>query len=97
AAGKTIASNTDLVRAAPNTGDVQGGLASAAHVVGETYAWPTHVHTPIGPQGAYRTRATVAPVLGLPVQQVRVTAFPMGGCYGNGCQYRDVAQAAALM
>jgi len=115
AAGKTVISNTDLQRAAPNTGDVSGALASAAHTVSETYAWPTNVHTPIGPQcavaevtpegarifsgtqGAYRTRDYAAPVLGLPAQQVRVTAFPMGGCYGNGCQYRDVAQAAALM
>ena len=28
---------------------------------------------------------------------MRVTAVPMGGCFGNGMQYRDAAQAAALM
>jgi CO/xanthine dehydrogenase Mo-binding subunit len=39
----------------------------------------------------------VAAVLGLPLAQVRVTAYPMGGCYGDGAQYFDTAQAAALM
>jgi nicotinate dehydrogenase subunit B len=50
-----------------------------------------------GTQGAYQTRAQVALVLGLPESQVRVTACAMGGCFGDGAQYFDVAQAAALM
>jgi CO/xanthine dehydrogenase Mo-binding subunit len=32
-----------------NTGDVDGALASAAHVVSATYKWPFHGHVPIGP------------------------------------------------
>src|SRR5205823_4784311 len=51
-AGKTVMSNTDLSRVAPNNGDVERALASAAHVVSETYGWPTNVHTPIGPMAA---------------------------------------------
>ena len=50
-----------------------------------------------GTQGAYQTRPQVALVLGLPENQVRVTAVAMGGCFGDGCQYFDVAQAAAIM
>jgi CO/xanthine dehydrogenase Mo-binding subunit len=50
-----------------------------------------------GTQGAYATRDRVAAVLGLPVTQVRVTACSMGGCFGDGAQYFDTAQAAALM
>jgi nicotinate dehydrogenase subunit B len=36
-------------------------------------------------------------VLGLPEDVVRVTAFAMGGAFGDGSQYFDVAQAAGLM
>jgi nicotinate dehydrogenase subunit B len=50
-----------------------------------------------GTQGVYGTRQLVASVLGMPESKVRVTAFPMGGCFGDGAQYYDVAQAAALM
>jgi CO/xanthine dehydrogenase Mo-binding subunit len=50
-----------------------------------------------GTQGAYQTRPQVALVLGLPESQVRVTACAMGGCFGDGVQYFDVAQAAAIM
>ena len=50
-----------------------------------------------GTQGEYKTRSTVASVIGLPLNKVRVTAVHMGGCYGNGMQYRDAAAAAALM
>jgi CO/xanthine dehydrogenase Mo-binding subunit len=107
-AGKSVQSATVV-------GNVGGALASAAHVVTQSYGWPTNVHTPIGAccavadvtaqgarifsgtQGAYKTRDTVASVIGLPVNKVRVTAVPMGGCYGNGMQYRDAAAAAALM
>ena len=114
-AGKTVTSTTDLSRVAPNNGDVDKALASAAHVVSETYGWPTNVHTPIGPmaavadvtaqgarifsgtQGAYQAIPLVARVLGLPQNRVRVTAASMGGCYGDGCQYFDTAQAAAVM
>ena len=34
---------------ASNVGDVDAAFASAAHVVGGTYGWPTNSHTPIGP------------------------------------------------
>jgi nicotinate dehydrogenase subunit B len=50
-----------------------------------------------GTQGAYQTRQVVAPALGLPENVVRVTAAAMGGCFGDGCQYFDVAIAAGLM
>ncbi len=50
-----------------------------------------------GTQGAYQTLPQVALVLGLPQSQVRVTACAMGGCFGDGAQYFDVAQAAAIM
>jgi CO/xanthine dehydrogenase Mo-binding subunit len=107
-AGKTVQTATVV-------GNPNGALASAAHVVTQSYGWPTNVHTPIGAccavadvtpngarifsgtQGEYKTRDTVASVIGLPVNKVRVTAVPMGGCNGNGMQYRDAAAAAALM
>jgi nicotinate dehydrogenase subunit B len=50
-----------------------------------------------GTQGAYQTRPQVALVLGLPENKVRITAVAMGGCFGDGCQYFDTAQAAAIM
>jgi CO/xanthine dehydrogenase Mo-binding subunit len=50
-----------------------------------------------GTQGAYQTRPQVALVLGIPENRVRVTAVAMGGCFGDGVQYFDVAQAAAIM
>jgi CO/xanthine dehydrogenase Mo-binding subunit len=50
-----------------------------------------------GTQGAYQTQAQVASALGLPESQVRVTACAMGGCFGDGAQYFDVAVGAALM
>jgi nicotinate dehydrogenase subunit B len=114
-AGKTVMSRSDLGFVAPNNGNVDASLASAAHVVSETYGWPTNVHTPIGPQcavaevtpqgtrvfsgtqGAHQTRQQVAFVLGVPENQVRVTACAMGGCFGDGALYYDAAQAAALM
>jgi CO/xanthine dehydrogenase Mo-binding subunit len=114
-AGKTTMTRTDLGGVAQNNGNVDTALASAAHVVAQTYAWPTNIHTPMGPQcavadvtaqgarifsgtqGAYQTRPQVALVLGLPENLVRITALPMGGCFGDGVQYFDVAQAAAIM
>jgi CO/xanthine dehydrogenase Mo-binding subunit len=114
-AGKSIMGRTDLGRIAPNNGNVDAALASAAHVVSATYGWPTNVHTPLGPQaavadvtpegarifsgtqGAHQTIPFVARVLGLPENRVRVTAASMGGCFGDGCQYYDTAQAAAVM
>jgi nicotinate dehydrogenase subunit B len=52
-AGKTVLNNntSTIYPRSFNTlvGDVDGALASAAHVVAQTYAWPTNVHTPIGP------------------------------------------------
>ena len=50
-----------------------------------------------GTQGTYTIRDYTAPLLGLPPEKVRVTAVPMGGCFGDGSQYRDVASAAAVM
>ena len=50
-----------------------------------------------GTQGAYQTRSQVASALDLPENQVRVTACAMGGCFGDGAQYFDVAVGAALM
>ena len=114
-AGKTIMTRVDLGGVAFTAGDVDAALASAAHVVGGTFGWPTNIHTPIGPQcavadvtpqgarifsgtqGAYQTRPQVALVLGIPESQIRITAVAMGGCFGDGVQYFDVAQAAALM
>ena len=102
------------VQTATVAGNVDAALASAAHVVSQSYGWPTTNHTPIGPQctladvtpqGAriltwtqdvYKTRAAVAPVIGMPENRVRVTHYPGGGTYGY-CQYVDVAQSAALM
>jgi nicotinate dehydrogenase subunit B len=60
-AGKTVPVDRDLLDLAPNTGNVDTALASAAHSVSETYLWPTNAHNPIGancaiadvtPQGA---------------------------------------------
>jgi CO/xanthine dehydrogenase Mo-binding subunit len=45
----------------------------------------------------HETRQSVAPVLGMPESKIRVTEFPMGGAFGDGAQYFDTAQAAALM
>ena len=50
-----------------------------------------------GTQGAYQSRQVVTPVLGLPENLVRVTAVAMGGAFGDGAQYYDTAQAAAIM
>jgi nicotinate dehydrogenase subunit B len=108
AAGKTLTS-TGSLNGVENTGDVDRALESAAHVVAGSYGWPTNAHTPIadvtpagarilsGTQGVYTIRDYTAPLLGLPPEKVRVTAVPMGGCFGDGSQYRDVAAAAAVM
>ena len=45
----TTGSRVSLRRTAAN---VDAALASAAHVVSQTYGWPTNIHTPIGPQCA---------------------------------------------
>ena len=47
-------------------------------------------------QDVYATRNTLAGVLGLPVQKVRVQYFEGSGTYGHSC-YDDVAQAAAIL
>jgi len=114
-AGRTVTGVNDLGGYGANFGNVDAALASAAHVVGGTFGWPTNCHTPIGPQcavadvtpqgariyagtqGAYQTRPQVALVLGIPENRVRITAVAMGGCFGDGCQYFDTAQAAAIM
>jgi nicotinate dehydrogenase subunit B len=50
-----------------------------------------------GTQGVYTIRDDTAGLIGLPPEKVRVTAFPMGGCFGDGSQYRDIAESAAVM
>jgi CO/xanthine dehydrogenase Mo-binding subunit len=52
AAGTTIVSHLDLDYDAPNNGNVNTALASAAHTVSETYGWPSNIHGPIGPHAA---------------------------------------------
>ncbi|MFO7287060.1 MAG: molybdopterin-dependent oxidoreductase [Gammaproteobacteria bacterium] len=47
-------------------------------------------------QDAYGTRRTLAALLGLPEDKVRVQYCESSGTYGHSC-YDDVAQAAALM
>ena len=47
-------------------------------------------------QDVYATRGTVAGVLGLPPQNVRVQYYEGSGTYGHSC-YDDVAQAAAIL
>jgi nicotinate dehydrogenase subunit B len=47
-------------------------------------------------QDVYGTRNTLAGVLGLPQQKVRVQYYEGSGTYGHSC-YDDAAQAAALM
>ena len=59
----------------------------------------------VGPNGAlvmsstqdiYNSRAGLAPVLGLPEDQVRVQYYEGSGTFGHSC-YEDCAQAAAIM
>ncbi len=47
-------------------------------------------------QGVYGTRTTIAGLLGMKEQQVRVQFFEGAGCYGRNLQ-DDAAQAAAVM
>jgi nicotinate dehydrogenase subunit B len=47
-------------------------------------------------QDVYGTRATLARILGRPVDKVRVQYYEGSGTYGHSC-YDDVAQAAALL
>src|SRR5579863_2193047 len=47
-------------------------------------------------QDVYGTRGTLARILSLPVDKVRVQYYEGSGTYGHSC-YDDVAQAAALM
>jgi nicotinate dehydrogenase subunit B len=47
-------------------------------------------------QDVYATRNTLAGVLGIPVQKVRVQYYEGSGTYGHSC-YDDVAQAAAIL
>ena len=47
-------------------------------------------------QDVYATRGTVAGVLGLPPEKVRVQYYEGSGTYGHSC-YDDVAQAAAIL
>jgi CO/xanthine dehydrogenase Mo-binding subunit len=47
-------------------------------------------------QGIYSTRSSVARLLGLAVEQVRVQYYEGSNTYGSSC-YRDAAQAAAIL
>jgi nicotinate dehydrogenase subunit B len=47
-------------------------------------------------QDVYATRNTLAGVLGIPAQKVRVQYYEGSGTYGHSC-YDDVAQAAAIL
>ncbi len=47
-------------------------------------------------QDVYGTRGTLARILGLPLDKVRVQYYEGSGTYGHSC-YDDVAQAAALL
>ena len=47
-------------------------------------------------QDVYGSRGTLARILGLPVDKVRVQYYEGSGTYGHSC-YDDVAQAAALL
>ncbi len=47
-------------------------------------------------QDVYGTRRTLAPLLGLPENKVRVQYYEGSGTYGHSC-YDDVAQAAAIL
>ncbi len=47
-------------------------------------------------QDVYGTRRTLAPILGLPMEKVRVQYYEGSGTYGHSC-YDDVAQAASLL
>ena len=47
-------------------------------------------------QDVYATRGTLARLLGLPVEKVRVQYYEGSGTYGHSC-YDDVAQAATLL
>src|ERR1700691_272812 len=47
-------------------------------------------------QDVYATRNTLAGVLGMPAQEVRVQYYEGSGTYGHSC-YDDVAQAAAIL
>jgi CO/xanthine dehydrogenase Mo-binding subunit len=60
-------------------------------------ATPQGIRIFSGTQGVYKTREFVADALRVPLTRVRVTAVPMGGCFGNGMQYRDTALAATLL
>jgi CO/xanthine dehydrogenase Mo-binding subunit len=113
-AGRATQSRQDQDFWLPTKGNAAAGLASAAHVVSQSYNWASHLHNPMGagcmvadvtPQGArifagtqgvYRIRSTVAPVLGLPLSRIRVTAVAMGGAFGTS-EYVDSAVAAALL
>jgi nicotinate dehydrogenase subunit B len=51
-AGKTELSSADEGGVAPNNGNVDAALASAAHVFSGTFGWSTNCTTPMGPQCA---------------------------------------------
>jgi len=97
-----------------SSGDVEGTLKSAAHVVSLTCHAPYQAHAPFGPncaiadvkadsalimcstQDVYGTRGSLARLLGMPQEKIRVQYYEGSGTYGHSC-YDDVAQAATLM
>ena len=57
---------------------------------------PNSAHVICSTQDVYGTRNTLAGILGLPAQKVRVQYYEGSGTYGHSC-YDDVAQAAAIL
>ena len=97
-----------------DSGDVDDGLARAAHVVKATYHYPYQLHGSLGTscavadvregvatvwsatQAVHPMRSTVASLLGMPPEQVRVIFRTGSGCYGlNGAD--TVTYDAALL
>ncbi|MGA2880693.1 MAG: molybdopterin cofactor-binding domain-containing protein [Bryobacteraceae bacterium] len=57
---------------------------------------PDSVMVMCSTQDVYATRGTLARILGMPVDKVRVQYYEGSGTYGHSC-YDDVAQAATLL
>jgi nicotinate dehydrogenase subunit B len=97
-----------------DTGDVDGALPRAAHVVSATYRGPYQSHGAMAPncavayvtsdgalvicssQAIFLTRFGLAPLLGLPLDKIRVEYGAGSNTYGNSC-YGEAANAAAIL
>jgi CO/xanthine dehydrogenase Mo-binding subunit len=96
-------------------GDVDRALASAAHVVSQSYKTHYNNHGVIGPsctvadvtpngalimcnsQAIHVLRSKLQPLLGLPLNQIRVQYYEGAGSFGNSlCRY-ETSLAAAVM